>query len=354
MNQISKSKIWFYCITISSFLMIYYLVFKYIDSDFISLLYALIIIYTLYIVMNIIELILFKIIMKYKIKYLVIYPFSYDGRLSFKPFRLSMNQETISDSLTLNLVDKVDNINIKREFYKMFILRKLSIIITAILSNFILIYVFYIDISIYIILITCLFLVLSFFKCNIQYYGQEYLYLYTNNISEYFYKAKCIEILSLEQYHDFVVENNFNKEFTALVLQNYLYKCFSLKNTSIDVEILDKYIREVSNKKKYENIINDINILNIIKLIGLIGKYTNNKNYTEYCILKLNNYLDEYLIDLPMINRYENPIHDYIEFLENDYQINLKKHLLFDIVNIFSYIDNIEQEMIKYSIDLNK
>ncbi|HHK6649160.1 TPA: hypothetical protein ACQXDF_002219, partial [Streptococcus pneumoniae] len=82
--------------------------FPLIDSKgiFVSILMAVLLLYLIYFIATVIHIVIIKFIRKKSFKYLVLYPFTYDGSWRFQPINLLYFPEMVRDVIPINLVQE--------------------------------------------------------------------------------------------------------------------------------------------------------------------------------------------------------------------------------------------------------
>ncbi|MFV0479349.1 MAG: hypothetical protein ACK5LZ_02100 [Anaerorhabdus sp.] len=321
-------------------------------NPIINFLISLILLYIIYVLSFFLELLLIKIFNITKIKYLVLYPFSYDGRISFKPIILLKNQEMYRDTFWLNLAShrNMTDTEIRDKFKQIYYLRIVAIFLSLLLVA-ILIFLFFVpNYLIFINMFILFVLAVAFTFTNTKTYcGNGYILLYKSNLREYFILEKGFKDCDKIDFENYLINSLHRSDNTytrLLVLENYLYYCFNY-DYNIDLGIAINVIEE-NNIYPTFNLFNDVIIMSIIKLIGIYGlRYGDTK-----CVKYSRNILVDYGLYLLEIGFKEDGSvakknDSFINYLNGDLlQIDVSKHLIHGIKNIFSYIDTIEHKIL--------
>lgn len=103
------------------------------------LLLTLFILYSIKILSTLIEYLLIKGFTKIKLKYKILYPFTIDDKINFKPFVLLMNPDSIRDITPLNLIfhnkkDLMNGAKLKDEFRTLLRINTISDIVAYVIS----------------------------------------------------------------------------------------------------------------------------------------------------------------------------------------------------------------------------
>lgn len=224
----------------------------------------------------------------FPIKVFSIYPFTFDGKLRFRPLRLIYNIEGFTNSLIINLSYYVNNENLLLKKMKQFLLlRKISTFI----SYFIL-FLFLNNINMKTIIVVVVAylgtVLISYFKYGTFWYGYDFIYHSgSNELIEYLYSTKSIMFFNGNEYAKFYnkIENE-NNLLELSVLENYLYRCILERETIIDANILEQNMMKYHNPDKV--LTYDLNFdakrINILKLIGWVGIVCNNRDYVQCSI----------------------------------------------------------------------
>lgn len=322
------------------------------ENPMINFTISLIILYIIYVLSFLLELLLIKICNITKIKYLVVYPFTYDGRISFKPIILLKNQEMYRDTFWLNLASyrNMTDTEIRDKFKQIYYLRIVAIFLSLLLVAIVIFLFFVPNYLIFINVFILFILAVAFTFTNTKTYcGNGYILLYKNNLREYFILEKGFKDCDKIDFENYLInslDRSDNTYTRLLVLENYLYYCFNY-DYNIDSAIAINVIEEYSTYSTF-NIFNDVTTMSIIKLIGIYGlRYGDIKcvKYSRNRLVDYGLYLSEigFKEDGPVVKKND----DFIDYLNGNLtQIELSNHLIYGIKNIFSYIDKIEERIL--------
>lgn len=236
----------FYYILFSSpFLLLFWYFSNYLEYYY-SCIIILLITYLIYIGKVILEYIFIRILLKIKINYLVLYPFSFDPKPSFFPLDLLCNIENFQDSQYLNIpFNESDNIK-KNLYFSILLCSKISLICSTLIMSLI-IYGIYLNYYIFIIMtIFAIIISISTFIKVDDYIGIDYFvkkygidifllqsygykYLKKQYFDDYF-RNKSIEIDPIREikiianYISLLVQNDYNptKDDLNIIIESLL------------------------------------------------------------------------------------------------------------------------------------
>lgn len=262
------------------------------------LLLTLFIFYLLKILSTIIEYILVKVFTSVKLKYKIIYPFTIDDRINFKPLVLLMNPETIRDIMPLNLIfhnknEVMDDAKLKIKLKKILLINTISDA-TSYLLLFLFVDIFFMyDLS--------LSFLVSFIAVEIQkslsdgvtWKGLKYIYK-ENSFMKYLYNFPNVEELDAKDYANYL--DSYQGELdleTVNIIENYLLQSIHERSCCLSSDKLDELLM-----KRYENnefvILKIVTIVNVIKLIGLLSLKCENSYYLELFNKHINMIIKDY------------------------------------------------------------
>ena len=295
--------------------------------------------YCVYIFSFILQYVLLSLLCQLPSKYLILYPFTYDGTFSFVPLKLLYHGDLINSNFYLTLVNDLGG-KFKEKFYKIYLIKNLTTLLAIIIVSLLV----YQKIDLIVVgFIFCIFILLisvSFSKFN-NYSGASYLIVY-NEIDKYYYMSKVIQSITTKQYQNYLKDNY--QTLTNLELmeisENYLFRVV-YDNEHIDLNLMSKIIDYYSFKYQLSA---DLKFNNVIKLIGRIGIINNNikeVNFSIKNILMLNNKFTG--LNLKRSIEFNN---EYIAYLKGNETLNLSHHLLVDVKTIFVSISKIEAKIL--------
>ncbi|MDO4605608.1 MAG: hypothetical protein Q4B23_06495 [Helcococcus sp.] len=232
----------------------------------------------LYYIQSIIEIITYLMINK-KIKYVIVYPFVYDGKIRFAPMKLLYKNEIYFNKFAGNLLTYVDN-KLKEKtlelIYIEYISKLISSLITVLLLRSMGIFV-YKELIVYVIGMN----ISSIIYEEIS-YNSLFVTYRNNEIME-----KLLTFFYIKENNYFIILNILkNKEINVEYLIDIL---ISLNRNAIveeveliDIKYIDNIIEKIRNNENKISLIQDVKIKNIYYLIGFIGKKYNDISYVNY------------------------------------------------------------------------
>lgn len=292
---------------------------------FVSFILVIVVLYIIYLLSRIIHLIICKLLLKIKLTYIVIYPFTFYKSISFVPIKLLYFPECVRDLAIINtflqlLDEKKAHIKFKNILF--------SIVVSRIISIIILYHFLFRFISIYTIIIIFIFsIVQSFFGKNSVWMGNICIHI-SKKIEEVVLTKSYIQTLDKSRYERFLLkDNDLSDEILLSILENYSDNIeHSIIDTSTFCTIMNKYIPILLKKRYQKSILLFIRTVFLIYRIGIIGVLTSNKEI----ILLSNHFCNEYLFDLntPHLYAYQEDIIRFKDYLNNGKSINLEKYKL--------------------------
>lgn len=256
-----------------------------IKENFISvIIYLLLTIFTLICavaLMNIIEGIFIKILRLFKIRYFIIYPFTYEiGSLQFRPFRMLERTCIFNDAYLLNLIKFSKKRQIKLQ-KKLFLLRIIAMYAVGTLCAFIL---YYLTSNVICILIPfasiILFHINQYFHWN-DWRGDAYLMIENERIS-YFLKFTIHDIDEefLNNIEPYIYYTN-DVERAIDYIDRYIDTLILNNNIQVNLMIIEKYYEYIKNEFTKVITIDQViiysSVLRIQNSIAFIGLLRNDK-----------------------------------------------------------------------------
>lgn len=232
----------------------------------------------LYYIQSIIEIIIYLMINK-KFKYVIVYPFVYDGKIRFAPMKLLYKNEIYFNKFAGNLLTYVDN-KLKEKtlelIYIEYISKFISALITVLLLRSMGIFV-YKELIVYVIGMN----ISSIIYEDITY--NSILVTYRNN--EIIEKLLTFFYINENNYSmivKFLKNKDFNVEYLIDILISLNRNALVEDVDLIDINFIDNLIKIFLNCENKITLIQDVKIKNIYYLIGFLGKKYNNISYMNY------------------------------------------------------------------------
>lgn len=315
-------------------------------------------VYIVYIITSLIELPLLRIFRLIKIKYLIIYPFAYNGKHSFMPIKLLCHQDSIRDSFPINLVIDLQNgeteKQLKSRFKKIIYVREISLLISFFIM-FLTIFCF-LKINFFIEFIIS-FIAIILMSCTSDEYwwtGTRYIVKNEEILKNLFSSPNLKEINSEKygRYLEELYENKTSLNITCIdILENYLFASFYEGENYLTAEALEEICHIILHKDVKLNMKSlryERQRISLQNMIGLISMKSNNKNYYDVFIRLTNKTLDKlnasnyFNVNTEAIER----INEFIDFVSGKTRhIDFKEHFLLNIKDFFSYRSTIEKEI---------
>lgn len=235
-------------------------------------------IFSLYYIQSLVEIAIYLAINK-KIKYIIVYPFIYDGKIRFAPIKLLYKNEVYFNKLAGNLLTYIDD-KLEKKTLELILIEYISKIIAALVTaillrsmNFIvfmelIVFVFGINLS-------------SIIYEDITY--NSILVTYRNN--EIIEKLLTFFYINENNYSmivKFLKNKDLNVEYLIDILISLHRNAFVEEVDLIDINYIDNIIKTILNCENKITLIQDIKIKNIYYLIGFLGKKYNNISYMNY------------------------------------------------------------------------
>lgn len=315
----------------------------------IGMLVTVLILYIIKCLSVIIEYLLIKAFTKMKIKYNIVYPFTIDDRISFKPLVLLMNPESIRDIIPLNLVyflkvEQADETAVKEKFRTLLRINTIADLVAYILAFYAINIIFQHNfLLVFLISFIAVYLQKSL-SDGVSWKGLKYIYN-ENSTIKYIYSFPNIEELDARDYANYLESYQGTLDIeTVHIMENYLLESISTKSAYLDCDKLDEILmkwHEENNSNKYV-VLQVIGVFNVIKLIGLLSLKNNNSEYlslfNKHIDLIIKNYSrneNEYEFLIPYID-FVNGKTDKISIYHN-FDSNRK--------TIFSYRSQLERSI---------
>lgn len=308
------------------------------------LLLTILILYIIKIFSAIIEYALVKVFTNIKMKYNILYPFTIDERINFKPIVLLMNPETVRDIMPLNLIfcnqnEVMDDAKLKTSFKKILLINSISDVTSYILV-FILIDMFFMyDLSLAF-SISCIALeIQKFLSDGVTWKGMKYIYK-ENSFVKYLYSFPNIEELDAKDYANYLALYQGELDLDTLnIIENYLLQSIHERSCWLSSDKLDELLM-----KGYENnefvMLKTVTIVNVIKLIGLLSLKCENSYYLEI----FNKHITKIIEDHSRAGENYDFLYPYINY------INCK----INNISLYHYFDSNRKTIFSYRTKLEK
>ena len=215
----------------------------------IYLIVALLIVYFIYILTAVVELIIMKITRLVELEYIIIFPFAFDGSWRFVPIKLIASQLYLRGSMVINLANdfkKGANENkLKGKLKTIFNQRLISTAIVYLVIMF----VFSLQFNLFIIptlLISGLAeIILAYTTDHRQIYGTGYL-LKNGNIDRYLYTLPNLKTFTAENYADYLdktagVSSRLEDYKDVQIFENEIYACIYEQKQPMNIDRLKFY-----------------------------------------------------------------------------------------------------------------
>lgn len=294
---------------------------------------------------TLIEFIIIKSFHLVKMKGLILYPFTYDGKLELHPIKLLYNKESFRDNISMNLTSLIDDENRVYDIFKKIInIHKVSSILA-----FCLLFVIYQNFTINILILFLLCLMSRILVTHFHYsdYWEGNAFILSQG-KDYLicslYKSRYIERISSQQYANYLRNhcNMLDKESLLSIMENYLLKSIIEKTTFLSVEDLKVYIQILNpeNKVMSYHMGFDARFMQCKKLIGYVGIVCENERYIE-CSKELLRDIRNEMVNMNIAKKAITELNLYIAFLEKN-KIDDNKIItsLYDTYFIFHYYKN--------------
>lgn len=271
-----KSKFKTLILSITFFIIMLGLLFKY-DLK-LGLIILIFMIFCLYYIQSIIEIIIYLTINK-KIKYVIVYPFVYDGKVRCAPIKLLYKNEIYFNKLAGNLLTYKDD-KLEKKTLELIFIEYISKIIAALLTalllrsmNFIIykeliVFVFGMNLS-------------SIIYEDITYNSLLVTYL-NNEIIEKLITFFYIKENNYSMIIKFLKNKDINVEYLIDILISLNRNAIVEDVDLIDINYIDNIIKIILNYENKIILIKDVKIKNIYYLIGFLGKKYNDISYLNY------------------------------------------------------------------------
>lgn len=300
--------------------------------------------YTIKILSTMIEYLLIKGFTTINLKYKILYPFTIDDKVNFKPFILLMNPETIRDIAPLNLIfhnknGLMNGAKLKDDLRILLRINTISDIVAYVASYLIINLFFAYDFSIA--------LSISFIAAEAQkslsdgihWKGLKYIYK-ENSIIKYLYSFPNVKEMDAEDYADYLASYRGDLDLeTTNSIENYLLQSIHERTCYLDSYKLDELLIKWYENDEY-SVLKSVTFINVIKLIGLLSLKSKNGSY----LALFNKHID---LTIKHCSRSENEY----EFLNPYiYYINGKS----DDISLYHNFDSNRKTIFSYRTKLEK
>lgn len=316
-------------------------------SYVLTLCLVVVILYIIYVITNIIEYVILRIMKIIDIKYFVIYPFVFDKSIRFNPIKLIYNQECIRDVFVQNILFYYTHQTldwIKKLFLKIKRIKEISLLTSLMIVAIFIWKVYGANVIVEVAILYTLMLLFSYCYFGNDWKGNRRV-LMEDNFIEYILSGRyCKQIPSIEYtnflYHliDKNKSENDSIEVLLKVFENCLYSTICDDQITIPIKTIKEVITIIDSNQNKIDTLSIIKLLQIKKLIGLIGKRLNNQEYLEYGIELIKDNIFElsngniYGVANKAIDR----LIEYQCFLNGEKKgINSKEHFTLGINNLF-------------------
>lgn len=307
--------------------------------------------YIIYLVSVLIEIILLKIFLKMPLKYVIIYPFTMDKRINFNPIKLTMNQEPIRDVLPLNLIyfykKGYSENELRKKFKNIISINTVSCLLSYSIIWAVLEYSFELNFMfVFVISFTGL---IGQTLLSDGYFWKGTRYILSNeSVIKYLLTFANIEELTIEDYATFLEDCHRKKPLDLdylYILENYLYECINNKKIVLPDYKVKQIVKNIFEHQQHRNVIADIQRINMMKLIGLVSKVTGDAGYHQLFQEYMSQLIDN---DFSSWKQVQDPLIEYASYIEDDSDINRKKHYDVGRRSIFSYREDLEKKIINF------
>ncbi len=232
----------------------------------------------LYYTQALLEIFIYIIINK-KINYLILYPFSYDGKIKFAPIKLLYKSELYFNKLSGNLFVNIEN-NLDKKVLELIYIEYVSKFIAAIILIFLLNRMDIFILKEVIILISGMILP-SFIYEDIQ-YNSLFIVYRRNEIIE-----KLLSFFYIKENNYFIASDllktrELNEEYLLDILISLNKNAIVEEVKLIDIKYLDDIIKRVLIRENNITLMEDVKVKNIYYLIGILGKKYDEESYLDY------------------------------------------------------------------------
>lgn len=243
----------------------------------------------LYYIKSFIEVAIYLTINK-KIKYLIVYPFVYDGRIRFAPIKLLYKNEMYFNKLAGNLFKYIDD-KLKKKTLELIYIEYISMFISFLITSILL------------------------RSMNFLIYRELIIFMFGVNLSSIIYEDIAYNSLLVTYLNGEIIEklltffyineNNYSVTIKFLKSENlnvkYLIDILISMNRNafvedvdlIDINYIDDILKIILNNKTKITLLQDVKIKNIFYLIGFLGKRYNDKSYLNYSYYYIQNELNK-------------------------------------------------------------
>lgn len=246
--------------------------------------------YIIYLVTNIIEYTVANRLKIVKVRRLVIYPFVYERRVTFKPVKLLYNRECIQDVMPQNIVYEYNMKNpcdMYNKYKRIRFIRELSMFVGYLIASIIVIVNGNVDAWIAYALSFVSSYLISYMQVGTVWKGNKRI-IKNNNIKRDILAGNynhCIHVNEYCKYLNDVMIENENIFDLIFIVENYLYTAILYDDLVLSVKRLGEIVKFLQGNKKLYSKEYD----RLIVLIGLAGKMNTNADYVNLAISFLGN-----------------------------------------------------------------
>lgn len=293
-------------------------------------------IFSLYYIQSLVEIAIYLIINK-KIKYIIVYPFIYDGKMRFAPIKLIYKNETYFNKLAGNLLTYIDD-KLEKKTLELILIEYISKLIAALVT------VLLLRSMNFIIFKELIVFVIGTNLSSIIYEDITYnsiLVTYRNN--EIIEKLLTFFYINENNYSmiiKFLKNKDLNVEYLIDILISLNRNAFVEEVDLIDINYIDNIIKTILNCENKITIIQDIKIKNIYYLIGFLGKKYNNISYMNYSYDNIQRAINQ-IINIESgtiveLKRTKNILYNFQNFLLNRENFKqIEKYIFYYSISVF-------------------
>lgn len=293
-------------------------------------------IFSLYYIQSLVEIAIYLAINK-KIKYIIVYPFIYDGKVRFAPIKLLYKNETYFNKLAGNLLTYIDD-KLEKKTLELILIEYISKLIAALVT------VLLLRSMNFIVFMELIVFVIGTNLSSIIYEDITYnsiLVTYRNN--EIIEKLLTFFYINENNYSmiiKFLKNKDLNVEYLIDILISLHRNAFVEEVDLIDINYIDNIIKTILNCENKITIIQDVKIKNIYYLIGFLGKKYNNISYTNYSYDNIQRAINQ-IINIESgtiveLKRTKNILYNFQNFLLNRENFKqIEKYIFYYSISVF-------------------
>lgn len=267
----------------------------------VSLICTILSLYIIYVLTSLIEYTIVDKLKIVRVRRLVIYPFIYERKVSFRPIKLFYNRELIQDVIPQNIVYEYNSSNLSKMYSKfkaIRFIREVSMLVAYLLVSIIVVYRSDINTLFVYILSYLGCYVFSYMQVGLIYKGNKRIVL-NNNIKRDILAGNfnhCINVNEYWKYFNEMLLEYENRYDLLMIVENYIYAAIFYDDIVVTAKRLEEIILFLqANKQYYYTKLNKV-----LVLIGLAGNMNNNQDYINLAIRLLgddiNNDYHDFLI----------------------------------------------------------